>query len=285
MLGKIRNLDPTNAVAHGLTLRCDIVVGTVAFKCRILPCVCWIICEPKRVFQSERLPHARALRHQSIIKRSGLLHTPLWQRFVWEGHHKATLIVFRGFHRTPIRCRPIAKTGNIHRPNIDGWFPINHPFRHTQANATPLTKSCHHADCTPIIGHTGHWSDHWVPIRAKCKWAVDRVLNPRLSKGGNTFKSQFQTICDIVQIRLQQFMPKIPRGAAHLPWRAHGFIGAQQHSFTFLAEINIRLIINTARQARSKICHFINFFSQQIVMFHWLNGNVQAAHFANLTRP
>ena len=260
-------------------------MAAVAFKTGRLMGVVGPIGKPKRMFQTKTLIHARALGHQMIVNRGGFLQPPLRQRFIGEGHYEPAFIVFRRFHRAPIRRRPIAEARHIHGPDINGRLPINHPFRHGQPNAATLAKARHNPDRAPIVRHPRHGANHWISVRAKGEGAVDRLPNAHLSQNRNTLKGKLQTIGDLLQIWLQQLMAKVPRGAADFPRGSALLIGAQKQPVALLAKIDIGLIINSAGQTVWRIGNGLDLFRQQIVMLHRLHRNVKPLHMSHFTRP
>ena len=80
-------------------------------------------------------------------------------------------------------------------------------------------------------------------------------------------------------------MAKLPRRASHFPRGPFWLIGAQQHALAFLTKINIRFIIYATGQTRRMIGHRINFFGEQIMMFHRLHRQMHALHMPHFARP
>ena len=237
------------------------------------------------MLQAEALIHPRPPRDQMIIKRGGFLHPALGQGFVGKGHDKAAFIILGRFDRAPVRRRPIAETGNVHRPDINRRLTIYHPFGHRQPDAAALTKSRHHTHGAPIVLHARHRADHRVAVGTKGEGAVYGLPYPGLGQHRDTLKRKFQPVGDLVEIGLQQFMAEILRRAADLPGRALFFIGAQQQPVAFLAEIDICLIVNAAGQAMVGLRDRIYPFGQQIMMLHRLHWQIKPRHMADLARP
>ena len=84
-------------------------------------------------------------------------------------------------------------------------------------------------------------------------------------------------------------MTKIPWRFGFRPWFASAFIGAHQHTATFLAKIDFTIKINSMQNfGTGFLIDFGNFghvFGQQIHMFHCQNRQFQPNHAANFTRP
>ena len=285
MFGKIGNFNAANRFAHGFDLTRHIVMAAVALKCGVFMSIAGAIGKPQRVLKPKALIHPRAFGYQPVIKRGGFLHPALGQGFIGKGHHKAALIVFGGFDTAPVGGGKFAKTGHIHGPDINRRLAVYHPFGQRQANPAALTKAGHHAHSHPVVAHPRHRPDHRVAIRPKGKGAIDRIFDPHLPQRRYAFKAKLKPVGDAVKIRLQQLMAKIPRRAIHFPRRAFGLIGAQQHALAFLPEIDVGFIVNAAGQTGGMIGHCVNFFSQQIVVLHWLHRQVDALHMAHFARP
>ena len=148
-----------------------------------------------------------------------------------------------------------------------------------------MAKTSHNPNGTPIILHPRHGANHRVAIRTKGEGTVDRLPNAHLPQNRDTLKGKLQTIGDLLQIRLQQFMAEIPRGAADFPRRSALLIGAQEQPVPLLAKIDIGLIINTARQAVRRIGNGLDLFRQQVVVLHRLHRNVKPLHLSDFARP
>ena len=285
MLCEIGDFDPTHGLAHRLALRRHIVVGPVAPEGRILPRVLRPVREPERMLKPEGLPHPRTLRDQPVVKRRGLLAAALGQGFIRESHDEATLVILGRLHRAPVGGGPVPEPRDVHRPDVDGRLPVDHPFRHGQADAAALTEPGHDAHGAPVVLHPRHRPDHRVTVRAECEGAVDRLADAGVGDGGDALEPQFQPVGDALKVGVQQLMPEIPWRAADFPRRPLRLIGAEQHPVPFLPEIDIRLIVDAAGQAAPGVLHLVNAFGQQIVMLHRLHGDVQPGHMPDLPRP
>ncbi len=86
-------------------------------------------------------------------------------------------------------------------------------------------------------------------------------------------------------------MPKGPRRAADFPRCTLRLVGAKQHALAFLAEVDIRLVVDASGQTPClahglhPLCDQGDFVGDQVVVLHRLYGQMHARHMADLTRP
>ena len=135
----------------------------------------------------------------------------------------------------------------------------------------------------PIIFRTMGRTGEINPVRRMGDCAGHHVLDTDVAKQRKTFSSFFQPWHQAVQLRCNQLAFKIPCRRLSVP--AHmgrcGFIGADENTVGFFADVGMAVGIAHHRQFRRKGDQLFHRFSDEVVMQHIGNGHIVAGPRAN----
>ena len=80
-------------------------------------------------------------------------------------------------------------------------------------------------------------------------------------------------------------MAKVPRCSVHGPRLAGLFIEPDAQAAAFLAQITFASRVHNMRMFRVASVNFGDVFCDEILVFHWMQGQVNARHLRNFACP
>ena len=117
-----------------------------------------------------------------FVNRCGAKRTRCRQFFIGECDLETSGIVLPDFGVGISHCGPVAKSGDIHSPDIETRIPMHHPVRQCEPDTAALTEAGHHPAGAPVITKSPHRPDQRVSIRGKSERPVDNLFDSSMFK-------------------------------------------------------------------------------------------------------
>ena len=166
---------------------------------------------------------------------------------------------------------------------------MHHPVGQGEPHATALTEAGHHTTGAPEIAKPPDRSDQRIAIRCEGKRPIDNLFDAGMFKGGEVSKPDFQGWRNPVEVFLQQFVPKVPRGFFWAPGNSGFLISAHEHAFAFLSKIELAIRVHDMKDFFARgLIDFLDLrhvLGNEIHVFHRKHGKLQAHHATDLPRP
>ena len=114
---------------------------------------------------------------------------------------------------------------------------------------------------------------------------MDHIFDACPFQHRESFVSKFNAVGDLVKVIGQQFQPEIPACAIHSPRAAGLFVKPDAQPAPFLPQIAFACGVHDMRVFAAQFINFGNILGHKILMFHRMQREIDAGHFADFACP
>ena len=240
--------------------------------------------EPQRVFEAAVVAEHGVFRLQTLVHGCGAQRARGRQFFVREADAEAARVVFAHLHVGVGAVRPATVAGHVHGPHVGTRVAFGHPVGKREAHTTALAEASHDAASHPIVAHAAHRADERVAVRRESERAVHHSADAHFAETREVLEGHFQARGDTLEVVRQQVLAEVPRRVLRGPRYAGTLVGADEHAATLLAHVDLAFEVDDV-ELFFLVHELRQVLGDEVLVFHGEDGQLEAHHAADFTRP